>query len=239
MQPSFMPWQGYFELILKADIFIFLDDFQFSVQSYHQRNRLFVNKEQIDWFTIPVLKSVSFQAPLNATRINDSFPWRDKMRRRIANNYSRTPYYKDFSPLLMNWLDTRFESLAEQNMNLILKVCVLLGFKPEFRKSSEYATTTKRSERVIDLLRWCGAKTYYCARGSFDYMKEDGLFPNKEVEVLFQNFVPKQYEQKGLSSNFVPFLSVVDALMQVGPAETAKLIQGGTEKWLSWGEMNH
>ena len=45
MQPSFMPWQGFFELIFISDIFIFLDDFQFSVQSYHQRNRLFVNTD--------------------------------------------------------------------------------------------------------------------------------------------------------------------------------------------------
>ena len=42
MQPTFLPWLGYFQLIHKSDLFVFLDDFQFSVQSYHQRNKLFV-----------------------------------------------------------------------------------------------------------------------------------------------------------------------------------------------------
>ena len=238
MQPSFIPWQGFFELIYKSDIFVFLDDFQFSVQSYHQRNRLFVNKEQTDWFTVPILKSVSFHAPLNATRLNESTPWRVKMRKRIMNNYSRTPFYKEISPVLEAWLGTQAGSLAEQNMNLILSVCKHLGFKPEFRKSSDYATVTTRSARVMDILKWCNAKTYYCAKGSFEYMKEDGLFPNRDVEVLFQNFIPKPYDQSKLSRTFVPFLSVVDALMHVGPVDTAELIRSGTEKWISWQEMS-
>ena len=68
MQPTFLPWQGYFELIYQADCFIFLDDFQFSVQSYHQRNRLFVNRDQVGWYTVPVKKSNAF---LRKTKTED------------------------------------------------------------------------------------------------------------------------------------------------------------------------
>ena len=53
MQPTFLPWLGYFELIMKADKFIFLDDFQFVYRSFHRRNRILLNgKEQA--LTIPI-----------------------------------------------------------------------------------------------------------------------------------------------------------------------------------------
>ena len=61
MQPTFLPWLGYFQLIYKSDIFIFLDDFQFSVQSYHQRNKLFVNQDQVDWYTVPIKKPMHLE----------------------------------------------------------------------------------------------------------------------------------------------------------------------------------
>ncbi len=70
MQPAFMPWQGFFELICRSDVFVFLDDFQFSVQSYHQRNRLFVNTGQVGWYNVAVEKS-SFKMPMNKAVINE------------------------------------------------------------------------------------------------------------------------------------------------------------------------
>ena len=112
MQPGFMPWLGLFELIYKCDCFIFLDDFQFSIQSWDQRNRLFVNKGQVGWFTVPVIKSVSFRSPMNQTQINESIPWRMKMLKRFRQNYSRTHYYKMLSPIIEKWLLTSTSSLA-------------------------------------------------------------------------------------------------------------------------------
>ena len=60
MQPTFLPWQGFFELILKSDKFIFLDDFQLSVQSHQTRNKLFVGKNQVGYYLVPIQKSISY-----------------------------------------------------------------------------------------------------------------------------------------------------------------------------------
>ena len=237
MQPACLPWQGFFELIYKSDIFILLDDFQFSVQSHHQRNKLFVNKGQVGWYTTPVLKSVSFQLPLNQVQINEADQWRHKMRRRIETNYARAPYYPQVAPVMLNWIETKSGSLGAQNIALITAICALLGPGPEFRMSSSFKTGSKRSERVLELLRWCGADEYYSARGSFGYMKEDAVFPVEGITVMFQNFVPAPYDQKTLSNEFVPYLSIVDALMNIGPAKTMELVKNGTTKWLSWKDM--
>lgn len=237
MQPTFMPWQGYFELIYKSQIFVFLNDFQFSVQSYHQRNRLFVDKGKAGWYTVPVRKTISFKAPLSQTKINEATLWREKMWKRIEFNYCKTDFFAQVSPLLKEWLFAEYSSLAELNISFIKMVCSLMGLKRKFRLSSEFYSQSLRSFRVLELLRWCNAKRYFCAHGSFEYMKEDNVFPDNEVEVLFQNFKPKAYMQNDDGVTFVPFLSVCDALMNVGPDETLELIKRGTAKWLSWEEM--
>jgi len=237
MQPTFMPWQGFFELIGKADVFILLDDFQFSVKSWHQRNRLFAGRGKADWYTMPVDKKASFKAPLNAARINESVPWRENLWRRIRFTYARAPYFSALGPWVEAWLHRRHDSVADQNISLILWVAELLSIRPEIRYSSRLAGKSTRSEGVADLLRWCGATRYYSARGSFGYMREDGVFPVTDIEALFQDFVPRPYPQAANPAGFVPNLSVLDALFNVGPEKTAELVKKGTRRWLSWDEM--
>lgn len=237
MQPTFMPWLGYFELIFKAKLFVFLDDFQFSVQSYHQRNRLFVNRGQVDWYTVPVKKMNSFMAPLNEVFMNETIPWRKKQWTRIEQNYAKAPFYPLLEPKLKEWFMTAHTSLASQNIQFIMMMCRVMGFEREIRYSSQCSSTATRSHRVLELLRWCEADCYLCARGSFPYMHEDGVFPVDNINVVFQNYVPKPYIQIGLPKEFIPCLSALDALMNIGPEETLKLIENGTESWASWDDM--
>lgn len=237
MQPSFIPWQGYFELILKSDIFVILDDFQFSYQSYHQRNRLFVNREQVDWYSVPVKKDVSFKAPLDQVVINDATAWRKKMWKRIQANYSKAACFSIVAPWIEAWLLEPAPSLSAQNTAFIKFVSGLMDYKGEFRFSSELPSTRARSERVAELLRWCQAKTYFCARGSFAYMQEDKVFPLPDITVLFQNHLPAPYRQVGSKNYFIPYLSILDALMNIGPEQTRRCVLSGTRKWLTWDEM--
>ncbi len=112
-----------------------------------------------------------------------------------------------------------------------------MGIKREFLFSSDYPSTSKRSKRVHELLQWSGASKYLCARGSFSYMKEDELFPLKEVDVEFQNFIPKKYYQVGSPQEFIPYLSALDALMNIGADGVLQLIAAGTTSWSSWDDM--
>lgn len=236
MQPLCMPWQGFFELIYQSERFIFLDDYQFVIQSHHQRNLLFSNPGKTDWYTIPVQKSISFKMPFNQVSILERIPWRVKMWKRIQQNYSKAPYYPEIAPLIENWLQFHAQSLAENNIKFILLACDILNLQREFRFSSQFSTENPRSAKVLELLRWCEADQYYCAKGSFDYMLADGVFPVDDIEVYFQDFKPTAYKQVGSPDTFVPYLSVLDALMNIGPSQTMELIMHGTKKWLSWGE---
>lgn len=237
MQPTFLPWLGYFELILKSDVFIFLDDFQFVYQSYHQRNRLFVNRNQVGWLTIPVDKKHCFEKPINETRIQEG-AWRKKMWRLIENNYAKTPFFATYAEQIRPLIVESQENLAEQNMELIRLLCSFLGKSLDaFRQSSFLLVSGKRSLLVKNLLEAVQADTYLVAHGSFDYMRQDGVFPVKGIKALFQDAHLKEYPQYGSTQGFVPYLSVLDALFNVGAEKTKELILQSTEHWLTWDEM--
>jgi hypothetical protein len=235
-----MPWQGYFELISKADVFIFLDNYQFSRQSWQQRNRLFIDKDRVGWYTVPMINTVSFKSPCNETRIHEGNQWRKKMWMRIKTNYGKCEHFDSIGNEIESWLlQSPSSSLSAFNIYFIEMICAKLGIRPEFRTSSHLLHKPgKRSQGVLDLLHVTGATRYYCAHGSFGYMAQDGIFPVSDIETVFQNFQCKPYYQRGSPQQFIPYLSVIDAIMNVGLEKTGEMIQNGTEKWMTWEEMH-
>jgi hypothetical protein len=199
---------------------------------------MFVNVKQgqVAWLSVPVQKESS-RMPLNQARIAETEPWRQKMWRQIEDNYARTSCFRQIAPVVKEWLLTPAESLAAQNIAFIRLACELMGIRREFRLTSEHSSTLSRSERAVEMLRWCEADQYLSPRGSFGYMKSDGVFPVDGITAFFQDFLPKQYTQAGFSGEFVPYLSILDALFNVGPEATSQLIRNGTPKWRTWDEM--
>jgi hypothetical protein len=39
LQPSYLPWIGYFDQMVRVDKFVFLDDVQFTRRDWRNRNR--------------------------------------------------------------------------------------------------------------------------------------------------------------------------------------------------------
>lgn len=235
MQPTFLPWQGYFELIYKADTFIFLDDFQYVNRSFHSRNKLFISQGKVDYTIIP-LRRTEHYPNINQIQILNNEYWRSKFLKKLEI-YKKTPYYDPIIQELKTICCDKFSSLADFNITIIKFLCRLLNINTNFIYSSQFFLTSSRSQRIYDLLTATNATCYLCANGSFEYMLEDKIFPC-ELPVYFQNFYPKPYKQIH-SKEFIPYLSILDALFNIGPQETYQLIINGTPKWLTWKERFH
>ena len=83
MQPTYLPWLGYFDLIARSDIFVFLDDVQFSYRSWQQRNRILdLGKEKM--LTVPVVRRGNRTNILD-TVIDERQLWREKHFNSIKN----------------------------------------------------------------------------------------------------------------------------------------------------------
>lgn len=235
MQPTFLPWAGYFALIHACDTFVLLDDFQFQRRSFHHRNRLFLSGDSIGWVTVPVTHAKSDTRPL-LTEVRPVLDERfqRKFTRLLEQNYGSTPGYEtvmeSIGPLLERH-DGR--SLADLNISLIQSLAALLDISSDWRRSSELGVEGKRSERMAGLLRRIGASTYLAAAGSEAYMRADGVFPLPEVRTCFQRYVPADYPQRQADS-FVPYLSVLDMLFQVGPEQARSCVVEGDRGAAEW-----
>jgi len=239
MQPAFLPWLGYFELIDAVDIFVVLDDFQFSRQNRGHRNRLFVAKNQVDYISIPVLHKNDLNLSFKETFVLDFGRWREKFLRSTQIVYGKTNFFGSVFPILEKWLgkfDKSQVNVAELEISFLREITTYLGIFTELRLSSEAdAAQLKRSARVAYLLRHFGCTEYYSVFGAFSYMKEDGVFPLPGIVIQFQNFQARPYRQYH-SSEFVPNLSILDALFNVAPPEVLSLVRS-TNPWLTWKEM--
>jgi hypothetical protein len=230
MQPTFIPWIGYFALIDSVDRFVFLDDFQFCRQTWGQRNRLF-SGPAAGWITLPVKHSGTMANYCDVRPVIDGFC--DKLISHIRRSYADAPYL----PLVFGHLQACFASppadLAGVNIAFIENTARLIGLSADFGRSSLIGSTGKRSARVADILRRTGARRYHAASGSAGYMMDDGVFPLPDVETRFQDFVPAPYPQVQ-TTQFVPYLSVLDVLLQVGIDGTRAAIREGNREFRSW-----
>ena len=233
MQPQFLPWLGYLELIHRADVFVFLDDFQFLRRSWGQRNRLFVVRGKAGMVTLPVAHADNQEATFLDLREAETTIWRRKLITLLDQNYRGAPQGAAVLSLVQDWLAGTYANIADLEITLIEKVAEFLGLRRCFVRSSTLGVSgLRRSWRLRAILEKIGAGTYVSAHGSFAYMKEDGVFPIENLPVYFQNHTPREYAQHGCNE-FVSRLSCLDALANLAPDQVRIRLQG-TDWWQSW-----
>jgi hypothetical protein len=234
MQPTFLPWAGYFALMDACDCFVLLDDFEFSRQSFQQRNRLFVSGSQAGWVTVPVEhRSGEERQLLSTVRPLITARLRHKLARLLSQSYGWSPYFDAVIQAVGIAVEKDWPTLADLNVTLVQRIASLLRLSTTVLRSSNLASTGVRSERVADLLGTVGATSYLAAAGAETYMRQDGVFPLPDIDTYFQVYTPAPYEQRQ-SETFVPYLSVVDMLFQIGPERSLETIRLGANDFAPW-----
>lgn len=213
MQPTFLPWAGYFNLMAQADDFVFLDDVQLEKQSWQTRNRLLMNG-QVQWVGVPVRHEQLAQT-IAETQVVDTARWREKLARGFAQNYGKHPHYaqaREVTDLLAGHPAT---GLAELNEAVIRLVAERLGLSPRVHRASELNVEGVRSGRLIALCERLGAAEYLSPAGSADYLAEDRFAEHAPARLRFQDYTPCPYAQKG-AREFVSHLSILDVAACLG-----------------------
>src|SRR5690242_11630853 len=107
LQPSYIPWRGYFDQIRRADLFIFYDDVQYDKHEgrNHTQNKTTQWKR---WSTIPVhSKGVMQGVAIKHVHIDWSKPWAENHLKALTLTYRKSPSYKDYLPLLQSFYNRR------------------------------------------------------------------------------------------------------------------------------------
>lgn len=219
-QPDFLPYLGFWERLLQSNTFIILDHVQFIRQGWQNRNRIKTPDGWI-WLTVPVIKKGRYFQSLIETEIDTNEPWMHKHLRTIETCYGKGTHFARYYELLKEAYSKNWVSLVDFNLELFYLVLKELDINPEIFRSSQLKSRGKSSELLASLTEEVGGDVYLSGPGGKDYLEEE-FFTRKGIEVTFHDFVSTEYPQ--LFGNFIPNLSVIDALINCGQ-DTRKLIE--------------
>ena len=224
-QPNFLPWLGYFDKVARADAFVLLDHVQFPKKGGTWINRVkMLVSGGAAWVTVPIDRSYHGERSIREMRIDESKPWREKTLRTIQASYGRAPHFDAVFPRISELLGAPTDSLAELNEAAIRALTAELGLGPEkLVRSSELEPEGAATAMLVSIVQALDGDAYLAGGGAEGYQKDE-RFAAAGIELVRQEFEPRPYPQPGES--FVPGLSVVDALFNLGFGGTAALARG-------------
>lgn len=214
-QVNFLPYLGFFEKIVHSDVFILLDDVQF----VHTGDLAWMNRNKIrtkqgwQYITIPVYIKGRFGQLLQDVEINYEHDWKRKILGSIKQNYCHASFFNPVFSKLDEIINRNYSKLIELNYELLKFVLEYLELSPKMVFSSQLNIKSRATQRLIDLCNIFNARKYLSGVHGKDYLDIE-LFKKHGIEVIFQDFKPKEYVQQ--FDGFVPNLSVIDALFNLG-----------------------
>lgn len=216
-QPQYMPYIGYIQKILKSDIFVFLDDAQYKKNEWQNRNRI-KSSNGVIWITVPV--KYKFGQKINEVVIADDY-WRKKHIQAIRLNYAKSDYFNSFFPVVEGFLNRSYEKISDLNIDCVKMILNYMKIEKKLILSSSLDISTVKTQRLIDICKKLNADTYLSGDGGRDYLDEKKFHENN-INLIYQNYRPPVYKQ--LYVDFVPNLSIIDMLFNIGPDKTKELL---------------
>lgn len=223
MQPTFLPWLGYFGLIDAVDMFVVLDDVQFDRRSWQQRNRIVsAGKELI--ITVPVKKTGKVDQLINNTEITEDWDaHRRKLLMTLHHSYSKAPFYKEFINDLEAILDVQEYNISKLNLNLINWACEKFNITTPISLASDVPVEGAKANYIVKICKCLSAHTYVSPPGSKVYIEQTDAFKKNNINLEYFSFNHPVYSQN--SETFISHMSFVDALFNEGDKKTSALIK--------------
>ncbi len=221
MQPYFLPYIGYFQLMASVDKFILLDDVNYINRGWINRNRMLINGEA-HTFTVP-LRGASQNKLICDIQLMDDDGWRDKLLRTIRQAYAKAPCFGQVSALVEGIICNPVRQLDAFLLNSLHEIANYIGLDTEIVASSRiYCNAHLHGQaRILDICKQEGAQRYVNASGG-EALYERTSFREQGLELKFLHSRALSYAQG--QSEFVPWLSILDVLMFNPQPEVRRLL---------------
>ena len=221
VQSSYIPWRGYFAIIARCDAFVFLDSVQFTRRDWRTRNRI-KTPDGLCWLSIPVHQRGAYHAPINAMTIADATWWRRHLRS-IELSYRRAAgFAAAFDGLAAAYHAAGGETmLSLVNQRLTGALCAMMGIGTRLTRdtdlvAAESLAAMDATERLVAIAHAANADEYLSGPAARAYLDE-AAFNRRGIRVSWMDYTNlPRYPQ--LWGEFEPAVSIVDALLNLGPA---------------------
>lgn len=215
LQPSYIPWRGYFDQVRKADVFVFYDCVQYDDRGWRNRNKV-KTPQGTQWLTIPVNSKgcQTLKTPISDIPIVWDTPWSEKHLKALQLSYSKAPFFREYTEFLDAIYTRRDARLADFTCASTELIARALGIgHTEFVRSSSLPVEGAKSDRLLSILRHLGATHYISGPSARSYMELD-KFADAGISVEFMEYAYQPYPQ--LYGAFEPQVTVLDLLFNTG-----------------------
>lgn len=219
IQSSFIPWRGYFDFIASVDMFIFYDDVQYSKGSWRNRNRIKCH-DGSRWLTVPV-RHRSLSQLIIETEIDDRKDWRASHSKLWHTEYVDAPFLNDVLTLLGDMGKGSDLTISQLNVRLIRSICTYLDIHTPMLLSSELNVEGARTDRLINLLRAVGGKTYLSGPSADNYLEKD-KFREAGIRLEYKSYDYAPHPQ--LWGSFEGAVSILDLIANCGRESSRYLV---------------
>ena len=216
LQPSYIPWRGYFDQIRRADLFVFYDDVQYDKHGWRNRNQVKTAQGK-QWLTIPVHSAgVTGGVPIKEIKIDWSKPWAKSHWKALSFAYTKAPFFDHYKAILEQFYDRRDEFLADFTIDFTVALAREIGFcQVRFMRSSEIpGIDGQKTDRLIQILKHVGAQHYISGPSAKDYLEEE-KFTEAEITLEYMTYEYPEYKQ--LYPPYDPHVSILDLMFMIGP----------------------
>jgi len=217
-QPTYLPWAGYFGMMSLCKIFIILDDVQFDRSSWQQRNYIKGTNGKV-YLTLSVKKKGQREQKINEVILNQPILDFSNHMKSIENYYNKSKYFKEFKNIFFEIYERNYVSLFEINYAFIDLIRKILKIDTKLVLSSSLEKKGKKSELIFSLLNNFSIKNYLVNPGSLEYLNNDA----KNYQLYLFNYNP-HYVYKQVYENYIPYLSIIDMIFNLGENETRSYI---------------
>jgi len=224
-QPMYFPWVGMLEQMRLADVFVHLDDAQFSKGGFFNRVQL-KTAEGTPWFTVPLAENKLGQL-LNEIRMADH-DWRRKQLATLKQTYAAAPHVEEMLGLVESVFKNEHESLAALSAASVEMLAEFFEIMPkEIQWSSAMGVEGTGSARVLAVCEALGAERYVTGHGAREYLNHES-FEAAGIRVEYLDYKKREYPQ--LHGAFTPFVSALDLAANCGRAGR-EVIASDTVYW--------
>jgi len=220
LQPSYIPWRGFFDLVRRADVFVFYDDVQYDKHGWRNRNRV-KTAQGARWLTIPVASRGNTTEGLlvKDARVTWTEDWPKKHLSTIRQSYARAPFFAAQLPLVEELYARASEDrpglLCDFTIPTTIALARALGVAhTRFVRSSELGINGSKTGRLVEIVKGVGADHYLSGPSAKDYI-DDAAFRDAGVGLEYIVYDYPEYEQ--LHPPYDPQVSVLDLLFMKGP----------------------
>jgi hypothetical protein len=225
LQPGYLPWLGYFDLMRSADVFVVYDDVQFDKHGWRNRNRVKC-EHGLQWLTVPVRHHGLGKPRILDVEVDSSKEWARKHVATIRQCYAHAPNLEPYASELEETLAMPWRRLVDLDLAVSALLAGWLEVEATIARSSEIGGGGSRSERLLGLCLGLGADRYRSGEAAREYLDVE-LFHRNGVEVEWQNLDHPVYPQQ--HGPFVSHLSALDVILNCGEGGAAVLAAAGAK----------